>query len=150
MKNQKKWLVVMGRKSAKIFSVSDKKESIKWLKTMKNPLGGERNRVMRDDKPGMSIGKFKGNSSPHALTGGKDPHEDVAVEFAKKVGEFIKTNNEEEEFATLTIAAESHMLGLIKQTFRKEKIKINVEWVPKDLNKLTNKKIEKIVFPKVS
>lgn len=147
MGSKNKWLIVMGRKSAKVFSVSEDESSLRWLKTLRNPLGSERNRVMAYDKPGMSVGKFKNNRSPHALTGGKDPHEDVAVEFAKKVGAYVKHNNEEKVFSDLTVAAESHMLGLMKKAFRKEKVDVDVHWVKKDLDKLSTKKIEKIVFP---
>jgi hypothetical protein len=143
---QKKWLIVMGRKSAKVFSVSEREGSLEWLKTLRNPLGGERNRIMRKDKPGVSRGKYAKNAFLHALTGGKNPHEDVAIEFAKRIGEYVKQNNEEKAFSDLTIAAEAHMLGLVKKTFKNEKIKVDVEWVRKDLDKLSTKKIEKLVF----
>jgi protein required for attachment to host cells len=146
MEVQKKWLIVMGRKSAKVFSISEDESKVKWLKTLRNPLGGERNRVMQNDRPGSSRGKYSKNVSPHSLTGGKDPHEDVAIEFAKKVGDYVKQNNEEKVFSDLTIAAESHMLGLIKKAFKTEKIKVDVEWLKKDMEKLTSKKIEKIMF----
>jgi protein required for attachment to host cells len=146
MKTQGRWLIVMGRKSAKIFTVSDKKPSLKWIKTLQNPLGREKNKVMSYDKPGMSMGKYSKNMSPHDLTGGKNPHEYVAVEFAKKVSDFLKHKSEDNEFSKLTIAAESHMMGLIKKTFKAEKMKLDVEWVKKDLDKLTVKKIEAILL----
>jgi protein required for attachment to host cells len=146
MGTQNKCLIVMGRKSAKVFSISGRESTLKWLKTLRNPLGAERNRVMSHDKPGMSVGKFKNNRSPHALTGGKNPHEEVAIEFAKKVGTFVKHLNEGQEFSNLTIAAESHMLGLMKKAFKKEKVNVDINWIKKDLDKMTTKKIEKLIF----
>lgn len=140
------WFVVVNRKSAKIFEVSEKPDSLTYLKTLRNPLGTERNRVMEMDKPGFSRGKFAKARSPHALTHERDPHEDVAVAFAKKISHYLKDHKLDKDYLGVTIAAEPHMMGLVKKALKKDGLPVDVRWLRKDLEKMTTRKLEEMLF----
>jgi protein required for attachment to host cells len=140
------WFVVVNRSSAKIFEVSRKPDSLTWLKTIRNPLGTTKNKLMTTDKPGVSRGKYSKAKGLHTLTRERDPHEDVAIEFAKKIAHYLKDHQLEKDYLGLTIAAEPHMMGLVKKAIVHDRIKINVKWVRKDLEKMTTDKLEAMLF----
>lgn len=142
----KNWFVVVNRKSAKVFEVSKKPDDLTWVKTLRNPLGIERNRVMATDKPGVSRGKFAKTKNIHSLDRERNPHEDVAHEFAKKISAFLKKHKMEKDYLSVTIAAEPHMMGLVKKAIDHDRFKVNVKWINKDLEKMTTAKLEAMVF----
>jgi protein required for attachment to host cells len=140
------WFVVVNRKSAKVFEVSRKPDALTWLKTLRNPLGATKNKLMTTDKPGVSRGKYAKAFGLHTLTHEKNPHEDVAVDFAKKIAHFLKGRKSEKEFLSLTIAAEPHMMGLVKKAIEHDRFKVSIKWVPKDLEKMSTEKLESLLF----
>lgn len=140
------WFVVVNRKSAKIFEISRKPDALTYLKTLRNPLGTLRNRLMSMDKPGMSRGKYAKASSPHTLTRERNPHEDVAVDFAKKLAHYLKNHKLENDYLSLTIAAEPHMMGLVKKAIQQDRLKVNIKWLRKDLEKMTTRRLEGMLF----
>jgi protein required for attachment to host cells len=140
------WFVVVNRKSAKIFEVSKKPDALNYLKTLRNPLGTAKNRIMSTDRPGMSRGKFASARSPHTFNPERDPHEDVAVAFAKKIASYLKDHKLEKDYLSLTIAAEPHMMGLVKKALSRDRLKVNIKWLRKDLEKMTTAKLESMVF----
>lgn len=140
------WFVVVNRKSAKIFEVAHRPDSLTWLKTLRNPLGTAKNKVMSTDKPGYGRSKYAAIKSPHALTRERDPHEDIAIEFAKKIAQFLKNHKLENNFMSLTIAAEPHMMGLVKKALTQDKVKVPIKWLRKDLEKMTTEKLEVMFF----
>lgn len=140
--------LVVNRTSAKIFEISRRPDSLTWVKTMKNSLGSTKNKLMTKDKPGMSRGKYAKSNSPHALTHERNPHEDVAVTFAKKISIYLKKNLDNNEVLNLTIAAEPHMLGLVKKAVKQESFTTPIKWMRKDLEKLTTDKLENVIFKK--
>lgn len=138
--------IVVNRKSAKIFQITRRPDSLTWLKTMKNPLGTTKNKLMTTDKPGLSRGKNTKIKSPHTLTRERNPHEEVAVHFAKKISLHLKKENETGSVLNLTIAAEPHMLGLIKKSIERDQLKTPIKWMGKDLEKFTTEKLEGEIF----
>ncbi len=144
--NAQSLFIVVNRKSAKIFEISRKPDSLTWLKTMKNPLGDVKNKLLTTDKPGLSRGKYKNNKAPHNLTRERNPHEDVAVTFAKKISLYLKKQQDQDKILNLTVAAEPHMLGLVKKSFDHDQLKTPVKWLRKDLEKLTTERLEAEVF----
>jgi len=138
--------IVVNRKSAKIFEISRTPNAITWIKTLHNPLGTTKNKLMSTDKPGMARSKFSKIRSPHALTGKTTPHEETARTFAKKISQFIKTRKLEKSLLGFTIAAEPHMMGLVKKAIDQEKLKAPIKWLQKDLEKMTTDKLETLLF----
>lgn len=138
--------IVVNRKSAKVFEVSYKPDSLTWVKTLRNPLGTTKNKLMTTDKPGFSRGKFAKIKSPHALTGKTTPHEETARTFAKKISQFVKAQKLEKTKSLFTIAAEPHMLGLVKKAMEQDHLKAPIKWLNKDLEKMTTNRLENLLF----
>jgi protein required for attachment to host cells len=143
---QQDLFIVVNRKSAKVFEISRKPDGITWIKTLRNPLGTTKNKLMTTDKPGMGRSKFSKIRAPHTLTGKSTPHEETAKTFAKKISHFVKARKLEQTNLIFTIAAEPHMMGLVKKAMDQDKFKAPVKWVQKDLEKLTTDKLERLLF----
>lgn len=139
------WFVVVSRKAAKVFEVDPAQETLGYIKSIQNPLGREKNKSMSTDKPGVSRGKLM-RGSPHNLATEKSPHEDAAIEFARKLSHQLKAYGHDHVFTHLTIAAEPHMMGLIKKAMQHDKVKFEVNWVKKDLEKMSTSRLESVLF----
>ena len=140
------WFVVINRKSAKVFEVSDKPQALTYLRTIRNPLGAIKNKLMRLDKPGFSRGKFVKNKSPHALTHEKNPQEDSAIDFAKKLAHYLRSHKLNKNYLNLIIAAEPHMMGLVRKAIEHDHFKVNIRWLQKDLEKMSTERLETMLF----
>jgi protein required for attachment to host cells len=118
MANQavKQWIVVVTRTGARVF----KSPEFEVITTLLNPLGREKNRAMTTDKPGLAE---------------KNPHEDAAVGFAKRIARYLHVKNSQNRFDELVIAAEPKMLGRLKAELDKT-VAAKVRWWAKDLGKI--------------
>lgn len=140
------WFVVINRSSAKIFEIVRRPDSLNWLRTLPNPLGAEKNRALTRDKPGAMRSRFSQSKGVHKLNGEKVPHDEVALTFAKQVAEFLVQHKLGKDFLGVTIAAEPHMKGLLKKGLEKSKVKMAIQWLEKDLEKMPTERLEKFVF----
>jgi len=129
-----KWTVVANRSEATIYQPAgitrNGTEKLVKLMSFSNPLGRLRNSKMQTDAPGKSRGKFRG-SSPHNLTGGKNPHDETAKQFARWLAKHLSTDLRVHQDLTFRIAAEAKFLGLMKMHFSKPHLK-RIQWVRKD------------------
>lgn len=144
MMNHKEWIIVASRKSAKVFTRSTREPQLKYLETIKNSLGRTRNKEMMTDKPGISRNKFIGASGVHSMTGEKNPHEDATKEFSKVIAKFISKHQLSGDYDELTIAAEPHMLGLLKAETNSVGGNEKFKWIAKDLEKFPTSKLEEV------
>ena len=140
----KNWTVVVNRTKAKIFvdqvgPVNRPVKGLKLIEELKNPLGRERNKALQNSKP--SMGRSPTSVGPHSMTGEKNPHEDAAVEFAKKVCLHLEKNQYNKNFEGLVLVAEPHFMGLLKKKMKKKLRDSVVQWVNKDLSKTPMKEI---------
>jgi protein required for attachment to host cells len=126
-----KWVVVVNRTEAKIFS----EKSFRLIAELTNELGREKNRALTEDKPGLSRSRLGSRSSVYSLTGEKNPHEDVAVAFSKKVDAFLKKQLDLHRFDELVVVAEPKMMGRLKQNLDK-KLQPITHWHARDLSKV--------------
>lgn len=122
-----KWIVIADRTKARIFT----EKPFASLQILRNELGREKNRAMTTDKPGWSRSKFSQPSSTHALTGERNPHEDAAVQFAKRLCRYLEHESQLHRFKDLLIVAEPKMLGRIRESFP-EHLAARTEWLKKD------------------
>lgn len=126
-----KWIVVADQTEAKIYRESD----FSLLKTLNNSLGRLHNRALTRGRPGLAHGKSKGGVRFFSMTGGKNPHEEVAETFAKRVSDFLLAQMNLEKFDEVLIVAEPKMEGRLK-AHMKPALKRRAEWLPKDLRKM--------------
>ncbi len=133
----KNWTLVISRNKAKILSVvAGPVRKLKMVNEISNPLGRTRNRAMKTDKPGRGVSSMRGTFS---MTGEKDPHEDAAVMFVHKICDQLEKNRQKKSFDALIVAAEPHLMGIIKKKMKSPLKKQVVKWVNKDLEKIALK-----------
>ena len=112
------------------------------LNILENSLGREKNRALTTDKPGAARSRFSGAFGMHSLSGEKNPHEDAAVQFAKRLGHYLNKEEHTNKFDDLLIAAEPKMMGRIRAALG-FKLSERVKWFKKDLCHLTADEIRK-------
>lgn len=134
----KKWIAVVNRVEARIFSGKD----FSLLATLVNPLGREKDKVLMSDKPGSRRAKFIGSSQLYYLSGEKDPHEYAAVDFARQVSRYLRKHKSLNHFDEVLITAEPKMLGRIKAQMTTEMSRA-VRWLAKDFGKLKDHDLKK-------
>lgn len=136
------WIVACNRAGARIFKKQYR--DIELVHNIDYPLGRERNRALQNDKPSLSRGKFGGSSATHRLTGGKDPHEELAAAFSKTVAAYLKNALTKKEFEKLVIVAEPHFLGLVKLALDKKTKATVSQWITKDLVRFSVFNVKKL------
>lgn len=136
------WLIIASQISANVYE-QDNDGHLKLITKFKNPLGRTRNRALSYSKPGMNRAKMK-NSSPHTMTGEKNPHELAEEQFARKFSEYLRKQFLKNNFDKINIVAEPRLLGKIKPHVKKF-LNENVKWTAKDLQKVPQVKWPKIL-----
>lgn len=134
-----KWIVTVDRAEARIF----KAKPFVRIQTLKNDLGREKSKAMTTDKPGMARSRLAQPSSTHALTGEKNPHEEAAVQFARRLARFLEHEGKAGRFDKLLVVSEPKMMGRIRKTLKKDIID-NCEWLKKDLAHFTDHEIGEV------
>lgn len=126
---KRKWIAVVSRTEARMFH----EHPFQRFATLENELGREKNRAMTTDKPGMSRSSFSSSVSPHAMTGEKNPHDEVAVDFARKIAHYL----EQAQLDKLQIVAEPRMMGFVRG-YLSPSMGERVEWLAKDFGPLSD------------
>lgn len=142
---QKRWIAIVNRTDARIFS----ERPFRAVNQLKNLLGRTKNREMTTDKPYKRGVPFSGAKGLHRVGGEKNPHEDAAISFAKRISEYLRKAHAENRFDSLLVVAEPKMLGRVKAEFDRT-IKNCTEWVGKDFCNATNIEIPKRLGLKIS
>jgi protein required for attachment to host cells len=115
------WFIIANQTGAKIF-LREGREKLTPVQNLENPLGGERSRDLHRKKTGVSS---------------YSPHEDALVQFAREIDEFLQKSLYQQSFSHLTIVAEPHFLGKLKSAMTGKVLESVVEWIEKDLSKVS-------------
>ena len=126
------WIVVANRVEARIF----KQRDMRLLHKLTNSLGREKNRAFTTDKPGWGRNRLASPASTHNLTGNKNPHDDAAIDFARRLGRFLEKKLAANTFNGLLITAEPRMMGWMKRHMDQRLLK-HCEFLGKDLGRLS-------------
>lgn len=133
--------VVLNRTEAKFFKHSTLEQTWKLYKKITNPLGRERNKAMQNDRAGAERFRIKGSVVSHAMTGEKDPHEEAAVQFVRKIAGEIKslrTKNSDDKFI---VVADPHICGLLKEQLDKVTLRRVGTCIKKNLGQMADHEI---------
>ncbi len=141
------WIVVANRVKAKIYNLS--KNRLKLIREHKNPIGRLKDRELRHDQPGQSRAKYIG-SAPHRLSKETSPHEEAADQFANQLSKLLKFDLKKRESLKLKFVAEARFLGKIKGHFKESLFKSRIEWIEKNLERVPQEKLPKIIGLKVA
>jgi protein required for attachment to host cells len=127
----KKWIAVITRTDATFFS----ERPFARVSQLRNQLGREKNRTMTTDKPGIGRSRFSGSKGMHTIDYGPGPHEEAAIAFTKRIGDFLHKAFAQNRFRELTVIAEPKTLGRLKKEIDKN-ILDSAQFVRKDLGQL--------------
>ncbi len=133
----KRWIAIISRTDARVFDANDMRKVI----SMKNGLGREKNRAFTTGKPGVSRSRSLTRNSTHAMDGKKNPHDDAAKAFAKKINEYLKKRFHERRFDELIVSAEPRMQGWVKAGMQKTLLS-HTRWRYADLGKLDDHELK--------
>lgn len=139
-------LVVLNRAEAKFFKLAQPKSTLTFIKAMENPLGRERNRAMQNDKPGADRFKIKGSTVPHSMSGEKDPHEEAAIQFIRKVAEELNLESTKKNASKFVIVSDSHLTGLLNGMLSKNAQKQVSSYIQKNLSKLSEHELSEFLL----
>jgi protein required for attachment to host cells len=141
------WFVVASQKTVRIFTEVSERNRLKQLQEFDNPLGRERNRALVRKQAGLGV-KSAGQGSVHYSEKKRhDPHEEAAVQFAKKVCNFLESEFQNKKFKSLTIVAEPHFIGKLRTMMKPALQKFVTEWIKKDLLKTPYKELVCFLLP---
>lgn len=128
----KNWLVIVNRVEARIFRQRD----MSPLHKLSNSLGREKNRAFTTDRPSIGRGRLAAPASTHNMTDGKNPHDDAAIDFARRIVRFLEMKMNAGTFDHLQIAVEPRMMGWMKRQMSRRLLE-RCDWVGKDLGHLS-------------
>lgn len=134
---KKNWYVVANRKAARIYIKDESKENSKPLrlvKTIKNPLGELKRKDLFKTQAGKSIRSVGRIGAIHfAEVKRNDPIDEVAIQFAKQITDYLRKQQTKDAFGNLTVVAEPKFLGKIRTSMHPI-LKDSVQkWIRKDL-----------------
>jgi protein required for attachment to host cells len=135
-----KWVAIVNRIEARIFDA----ENMRKIYVLTNNLGREKNRAFTTSRPDLGRNRTASKASTHNMTGEKNPHDDAAIQFARKVNLYLGRRFNEHKFESLVVAAEPRMMGWIKVGMDKH-LEDRCEWKRKDLGKKSDHAL-KILF----
>jgi len=140
----KKWYVVASRTRTRIYQHTGPTTGLDLIETLENPDGRVRGREMHRHKLGAGVARGKaGQERTYSLESASDPHELVAVQFAKKIASFLDKKVQKKAFDQVVLVAEPHVLGLIKKELTTKTVDSLGRSIRKDLNKISDTQLPK-------
>lgn len=129
-----KWFVTANKEAARIFVRTAEFPGLKKIKSLTNPLAGEKRSSLLRHKAGASgQSTGRGGTRMNMRKAKTDPLEAVAEQFASKIAKLLRAEQLKGNFGALTIAAEPKFLGKVKASLEKETASTVSEWIRKDL-----------------
>jgi protein required for attachment to host cells len=128
---KKEFILVAARDGAKIFERQAGKTGLRLVAQMEHPEGRMRNQDLVSDSPGRSfqLGRRARNEMGDQI----EPREKALQGFARSLAEDLQTRFHNKAFDTLTIAAEPHLLGILRDAFGSYKTLPPIKEIRKDL-----------------
>jgi protein required for attachment to host cells len=142
------WYLVANRIEAVVYAGRIGKD-FHFVKRLKNPKGKLTETQLVADKPGRSFSRSRSGVrhgfAPHSLY-----HEQVAIQFARKIGKLLDRSLTDNEFTDLVVLAEPHFLGLMNQEFPEHVRKKVLREVPREWNEGSDRDLEKYLQKKLA
>jgi len=126
------WHLVANRAEALIYEGEPGKD-FRFIKRLRNPKGKLTELQLVSDRPGRAFSSSQGSMIRHGYEPRTQYHEDVAVQFSRRIAKMLERAAFRNEFSDLTVMAEPHFLGLLNRVFSRKiearlRRKIPREW----------------------
>ena len=113
-KKLQNWFVVANRIEATIYS-EEKDHQFHFINRLLNPNGSLLESELDSDKPGTGLSSSGAGTIHHSLDHHFHKHEQTAIRFAIRIGKFLSVAAKKNLFKEITIVAEPHFLGLLRE-----------------------------------
>ena len=139
-----KWFVVANRSNAAIFSEGTDHQ-FHFVSRFENPNGKLTEGQLDSDKPGRC---FSAGSSivRHALDRHFTKHEQVAIVFAIRIGKFLGLSFQNHKFDEITLVAEPHFLGLLREHLPVAVHKAKIHSLDREFDQGSTKEIREMIL----
>jgi protein required for attachment to host cells len=142
------WYLVANRVEAVVYA-GEMGRNFHFVKRLNNPKGKLTETQLVADKPGRGFSSSRNGVrhgfAPHSLY-----HEQVAIQFARKIGKFLDRSLTDNEFTDLVVMAEPHFLGLLNQGIPERVKKKILREVPREWNEGSDRDLEKYLKKKLA
>jgi len=108
----KLWITVADAGGARIFSKMSETPGVTLLQELENPDGRAHTHDLVSDHRGQA--EKGGTGVMSAMQPPTDPHEEKAIEFARKLNHILEKAAAAGEFDRLSLVAPPHFLGLLR------------------------------------
>jgi len=125
------WILVAHRAGARIFENTGPGQGLRLLDTISNPDGRLKNGEINSDRPGRAFDKLGGGR--HSMSKEHEPTEQLAIEFAKRLGETLDNGRTHSLFGHLVLVAEPRFLGELRAALPAHTASLVSATVGKDL-----------------
>jgi len=123
------WIVVAENSRARIFAMDNKKAPLQELADLVHPEGRSHGRELSSDRPGRTFDS-KGRGR-HAKEANVNVKQQEAINFAKKIAEYVESARTHRDFDKLILIAAPEFLGML----RKNLSAASKQLITKEVNK---------------
>lgn len=125
------WILVAHRAGARLFENTGPGKGLKLLEQIDHPEGRLKNVEINSDKPGRAFDSFGGGR--HSMSKEHEPKEQMAIQFAKSLGELLDKGRARNQFSKLVLVAEPRFLGELRNTLTQQTAALVSASIDKDL-----------------
>jgi protein required for attachment to host cells len=135
------WVLVAHRSGARLLENPGPGKGLKLLEDIAHPQGRLKNGEINADKPGRAFDKFGGGR--HSMSKEHEPVEQVAIMFAKQLGEKLDQGRIHNQYQRLILVAEPRFLGELRATLTSPTAALVSDTIDKDLIGVENRDLPK-------
>ncbi len=136
-----RWIVAADQSRARIFEVPPEGDKLNEVEDLVNPEGRAKGTDLRTDGKGRYFGKGERNQGHTA-----EPREDAIDHevdlFAKRLGAYLERARNDHRYSSLYLVAAPKFLGVMRQNFGKETLKLVADELPKDVSWFNTRDID--------
>jgi protein required for attachment to host cells len=146
-KTNRTWFTLANRTEAKIY-LEKMDHQFHLVECLSNPQGNLTETKLDSDKPGRT--SARGQTVQHALDRHFGKHEQIAVEFAASIGDYLNSAAQKDLFDEIVIVAEPHFLGLLNEQVSQHSIRKKIRTLDREFVHGTIREIRKKVLEALS
>jgi len=125
------WILIAHRAGARLFENTGPGKGLQRVEQIDHPEGRLKNGEINADKPGRAFDKVGGGR--HSMSKEHEPKEQVAIQFAKSLGERLDKGRTDHRYEKLVLVAEARFLGELRATLSPQTAALVSASIDKDL-----------------
>ena len=116
------WILVADSSRARIFETESVKSPLKETDDLTHPEARQHEQTLTSDLPGKQAASSSG--SHHAVADETDPKQHEAANFAREISQYLDDSRKKNRFSHLVILAAPSFLGLLRDHFTEDTLKL--------------------------